>query len=56
VSWSAAGKYDVAASASKARFCSQFFRLWCRLYFNPFCSNSSSSLESWILVLLMMCG
>jgi hypothetical protein len=41
----------MAVSASRARSVSQFFFLWCKLYFGPF-SNNSISLQEKVMSVL----
>jgi len=41
-SWSEWGRSAIAVSASKAKFCIQFFGLLCKLYLGPFYSRANS--------------
>jgi len=52
-SLSLVGSREMAVSASKARFCIQFFHFACKFYFGPFCNSLVSILVKGMLVLLM---
>jgi len=46
----------IAVSASKVKFCTQFFGLLCKLYLGPFCSRANSCSENAMSVLFMTLG
>lgn len=46
----------MAVSASRARFCNQFFFLVCKLYLRPFCSKAVSLLEKEMFILFITLG
>jgi len=55
-SLSVGGSFNIAVSASSARFCIQFLFLVCRLYFGPFSSSVISWSVNFISLLLMALG
>jgi len=55
-SLSVRGSFDIAVSASSARFCIQFHFVVYRLYFGPFCSSVISWSVNFMSVLLMVLG
>ena len=50
------GSCDMAVLASRARFCSQFCCLVCRLYLGPLCSRDISCSVNVLSVLFMTRG
>ena len=54
-SLSPVGNCVMAVSASRARFCNQFF-LACMLYLGPFCSKANSGMEKEMSVMLTTLG
>ena len=55
-SLSLVGSREMAVSASRARFGTQFFLFACTLYFRPFCNSVVSLLVKGMLVLLTTLG
>ena len=55
-SLSPVGNCVMAVSASRAKFCIQFFFLACMLYLGPFCSKAISGLEKEMSVMLTTLG
>ena len=54
--WYEGGRCAIAVSASKAKFCIQFFGLFCKLYLGPLCSRANSWSENAMSVLFITLG